>query len=258
MNLLLNAAEAIEEIGRVSISTVNQQVDTLLSEEKQIPLGYYLVVIVEDDGPGIKDDDIEHIFEPFYTKKKMGRSGTGLGLSVVWNTVQDHDGVVLVENMAHGTRFQLYFPVSTAKVLRLPEELETEVPLGHGEVILVVDDEPQLRDIATQILVALDYEVASVCSGELALKFLTSNNVDLIVLDMMMEPGLNGRQTYEKIIAENPEQKAIIASGFSDSDDVKAVLKMGAHGFIKKPYSIEQLGRAVKKALTATYGESNR
>ncbi len=256
MNLLINAAEAIGEVGCVSIFTANRQVDTLQSEKQQIPPGYYLVVSVEDDGPGIEDADIEHIFEPFYTKKKMGRSGTGLGLSVVWNTVQDHEGVVLVENREHGTRFQLYFPVSTESVTRLPEDVDADVPLGHGETILVVDDEPQLRDIATQILVSLDYAVDSVCSGELALKFLKSNNVDLIVLDMMMDPGMNGRQAYEKIIAENAEQKAIIASGFSESDDVKAVLKMGARGFIKKPYSIEQLGQAVNEALTGVHGDS--
>ncbi len=122
--------------------------------------------------------------------------------------------------------------------------------LGHKERILVVDDEPQLRDIASQMLRTLNYTVDSVCSGELAIKFVTESPVDLIVIDMLMEPGMNGRQTYKEIIKLNPEQKAIIVSGFSESDDVKVTLQLGACCFIKKPYSMEQVGRAVKRALS--------
>ena len=117
--------------------------------------------------------------------------------------------------------------------------------------IMVVDDEAQLRDIASQILTSLGYKVSSVSSGEKALTFIQENPVDLLVIDMLMEPGINGRQTYEKILEQYPEQKAVITSGFSENDDIKATLKLGAHGFIKKPYSISQLGKVVKEALGA-------
>lgn len=132
----------------------------------------------------------------------------------------------------------------------MPEEsgpLE-EAPAPSG-LVLIIDDEPQLRDIAARMLRSLGYSADSVCSGELAIKYLMDKQVDLIVIDMQMEPGMNGYETYREIIKIYPGQKAIIVSGYSDSADVKATLKLGANGFIKKPYSLEQLGRAVQGAL---------
>jgi len=114
-----------------------------------------------------------------------------------------------------------------------------------------VDDDPQLRDLASQMLQIMGYKVDSVCSGELAQKFVKENPVDLIVMDMLMEPGMNGRQTYEEILKLYPNQKAIVASGFSESDEIKAALKLGASGFVEKPYSMAKLGRAVKEALNS-------
>lgn len=113
----------------------------------------------------------------------------------------------------------------------------------------MVDDEEQLRDLADQMLASLGYIVHSVPSGEKALEFLKDKEVDLIILDMLMDPGMNGRQTYEEILKLHPGQKAIIVSGFSESDDVKAALRLGAGSFMKKPYSINQLGLAVKHIL---------
>ncbi|MBU1138160.1 MAG: response regulator, partial [Proteobacteria bacterium] len=114
---------------------------------------------------------------------------------------------------------------------------------------LIVDDEPQVRDIAGQMLQSQGYKVDSVRSGELAVEFVRKKSVDLIVIDMLMEPGMSGRRTYEEIIELYPDQKAIIASGFSENDDVQMTLQLGAGGFIKKPYSMNQLGLAVKEAL---------
>ena len=209
----------------------------------------YVLLTVTDTGIGIPKENIGHIFEPFYTKKVMGRSGTGLGLTVVWNTVEENDGKIFVESNEQGTCFQLYFPISKKQEIAQIEKESTEKLSGNGEHILVVDDEPQLRDIASQMLRNLGYKIDSVSSGELAVEFVKENPVDLIVVDMLMEPGMNGRQTYEKITTLYPNQKAIIVSGFSESDDVKAALQLGAGGFIKKPYSMNQLGRAVKETL---------
>ena len=119
--------------------------------------------------------------------------------------------------------------------------------------ILVVDDEPHLRDIACKMLQSIGYNVDSVCSGELATRFLKDNPVDLLIIDMLMEPGMNGRQTYEEIIKSTPDQKTLLASGFSEGADVKATLKLGACGFIKKPYSMEQLSKAVQEALHSCF-----
>ena len=132
-----------------------------------------------------------------------------------------------------------------------PEREDKKELTGHSEHILVVDDEEQLRDISSRMLKTMGYQVDSVSSGELAVEFVRKTPVDLIMIDMLMEPGMNGRQTYEAILRLYPHQKALIASGFSESDDVKKALKNGAKGFLKKPYSMEQLGKAVRNALTA-------
>ena len=249
MNLVINAAEAIREQGTILISTHNQIVDETSNEISELEKGEYVVFSIKDNGHGISEKELEHIFEPFYTKKVMGRSGTGLGLAVVWNTMEDHNGKVFVESSDAGTRFQLYFSVTQEQrfvqtVAESPENLR-----GNNEKILVVDDEPQLREIATDILANYGYQVEAVNSGEMAIDFVKSTPVDLILLDMLMEPGINGRRTYEEIIKLYPGQKAIIVSGFSESADVKAAIKQGAGGFIKKPYTMEELGLAIKKIL---------
>ena len=249
MNLVLNAAEAIVDHGTIEVSTNNQSINEASGLEQEMEVGDYVVLQIQDTGPGISETDLKHIFEPFYTKKIMGRSGTGLGLAVVWNTMEDHKGKVLVESSETGTCFQLYFPLSHKKEALQSEKSKTVHHSHNNEHILVVDDEPQLRDIASQLLQSFGYHVDSVSSGELALKFVRENPVDLIVLDMLMEPGMNGRQTYEEISKLYPGQKAIIASGFSMSDDVKAAIRLGATGFIKKPYSGVQLSQVVKEAL---------
>jgi len=249
MNLVTNAAEVIKGNGTVTICCQNQYVD-----EAEIPdmrAGKYMILSVHDTGSGIPAKDLEHIFEPFYTKKAMGRSGTGLGLTVVWNTVKDHDGKIFVESSEQGTSFQLFFPAHKKSA---PADITSDLACsytGDGEQILVIDDEPHLRDIARQTLEALGYNVHTVSSGESAIEFIKEIPVDLLVIDMLMEPGMNGRRTYEEIIKFYPEQKAIIASGFSVSEDVKATLSLGAGGFIKKPYSIKQLGKAVKEVLSS-------
>jgi signal transduction histidine kinase/methyl-accepting chemotaxis protein len=249
MNLVTNAMEAIEGPGRVVISTQNQIVDKKMALIHGISAGEYALLTVTDNGKGISEKDLEHIFEPFYTKKVMGISGTGLGLAVVWNSVLDHGGTVQVESSARGSSFVLYFPVSEKEVKPKETTAGIEGLNGSGETILVVDDEPLQRDIASRMLKVLGYETVCVGSGEKAVAYLQENRVDMVLLDMIMDPGINGRQTYERIIRIHPDQKAVIASGFSESEEVKMAQRMGARGFIKKPYSIEQLGRALKEGM---------
>ena len=249
MNLVINASEAITGVGTVAVSTRSRSIRGTAASRLEIEAGEYVVLTVEDTGPGIPNEDLESIFEPFYTKKVMGRSGTGLGLAVVWNTMEDHGGKIVVESSDKGTCFQLYFPATEEdRVSTLSHDATNECS-GNGEHILVVDDEPQLRDIASQMLISLGYNVETVNSGEAAIEYVKKNSVDLIVLDMLMEPGLNGRESYERIRKIRPGQKAIITSGFSESHEVTAAIQLGAGGFIKKPYSVKQLGRAVKDAL---------
>jgi len=247
MNLVNNAIEAMGKEGEVFISTRNQYVDKKLVPHLDVEPGNYAVLHVEDTGGGISKQDQERIFEPFYSKKVMGRSGTGLGLTVVWNTMQDHDGGVTVASSSKGTIFELYFPV-TAQKRQNSTKQEKALPRGHGENILVVDDVKEQRDIACRMLKQLGYTAYTVASGEEAVSWIERNSVDLLLLDMIM-PGMSGRETYEAILHLHPGQKAIIASGFSESTDIKTTLNLGAGDFIKKPYSMGQLAQAVFQAL---------
>ena len=249
MNLVSNASEAIENSGNVTISTMNRYIDRPLRGYDDVNIGEYVVLSVSDDGSGISSDDLERIFEPFYTKKVMGRSGTGLGLAVAWNVVQDHKGYIDVTTDENGTTFELFFPITRGKISAKDLAITIEDFKGDGETILVVDDVASQRDISCKMLVTLGYKTKAVSSGEEAVEYLKNNTVDLLLLDMIMDPGINGRETYERIIKIHPNQKAIIISGFTETDDVKDAQKLGAGKYIKKPVTLEKIGLAVKVEL---------
>ena len=249
MNVIVNASEAIEGKGTVLISTVSRYVDEPLKGYEDVRTGEYVMLCVSDDGSGISPQDLDRIFEPFYTKKVMGRSGTGLGLAVVWNSMQDHNGYINVKSSDKGTVFELYFPVTREEMTAEKDEVPLEDYLGHGEKILVVDDEERQREIAGVLLTKLGYVAEAVASGEEAIEYVKEKPVDLIVLDMVMPKGINGRKTYEEIIKIRPAQKAIIASGHAKSKDVDMAQELGAGKYIKKPYILEKIGIAVKEEL---------
>ncbi|MCP4576499.1 MAG: PAS domain S-box protein [Deltaproteobacteria bacterium] len=249
MNLLINASEAIEGSGTVTIATLNRYLDEPLKGYRDVHTGEYVMLTVSDDGSGISPEDLERIFEPFYTKKVMGRSGTGLGLAVVWNTVQEHNGYINVETSGAGTIFELYFPVTRDERISKNEPVPLKDYLGHGEKILVVDDEEGQREIACDMLTKLGYAVEAVSSGEEAVQYVKESPVDLIVLDMIMPKGMNGRETYQEIIKIHPSQKAVIASGYAKTLEVDFAKKLGAGHYIKKPYTLERIGVAVKDEL---------
>lgn len=245
MNLITNAAEAMELGGSITIATSTILADAHLA---QLAPGPYAILEVIDNGKGIEEEALAHIFEPFFTKKTMGRSGTGLGLTVVWNTMVDHQGTVTVASDRKGSRFALYFPLSDEKAVQRILAVDNSELKGTG-TILVVDDEEIQRDIASTILTVLGYAVQTASSGEKAIASLQENPFDLVILDMIMAPGISGRDTYEIMTKIRPGQKAIIVSGFSESEDVIEVRRLGAGGFVKKPYNLQQLGQAVKEEL---------
>lgn len=250
LNLIRNGYEAIGEEGKIIITTRNRYIDLPLKGYADVNPGEYVVLSVTDTGAGISESDLGHIFEPFYTKKSMGKRGTGLGLTVVWNVVQDHDGYIDVHTDQNGTCFDLYFPATRILESRDQNAATAEYPSGHGETILVIDDEAAQLEIATAFLTTLGYQTKTAASGEEAVIYLQNHTVDLVLLDMIMSPGMNGRETYEQILAIRPGQKAIIASGFTQTDEVRRAQELGAGRFIAKPYSLSLLSRAVKEALS--------
>jgi CheY-like chemotaxis protein len=250
MNLVSNAAEAIAEGGNILISTENCYVDRPIQGYDHIEEGDYVLLTVQDNGRGIPPEDLSKIFEPFYTKKMMGRSGTGLGMAVVWGTVKDHKGYIDAKSAeGKGTTFSLYFPITREELIKEKRPLSVEDYKGKGESILIVDDVQEQREIASSILASLGYAVTSVSSGEEAVEYLNGHSADLIVLDMIMDPGIDGLETYKRILELHPGQKAIIASGFSETDRVEEAQKLGAGEYIKKPYSLDKIGLAVKEEL---------
>jgi PAS domain S-box-containing protein len=250
MNLVSNAAEAMPEGGHISIRSENRHQDKPLNAFDDIGKGDYVVLTVKDNGIGISPEDIERIFEPFYTKKSMGRSGTGLGMAVVWGTVKDHRGYIDIKSKeGEGAAINLYFPVTRQELHSGDTFFDLEAIKGNGESILIIDDIAEQRQIASEMLEKLGYRVTTVASGEAAVDYLVNHTVDLIVLDMIMDPGIDGLETYQKILQIRPGQKTIIASGYSESERVKEAQRIGAGTYIKKPYLIEKFGHAVKTEL---------
>jgi PAS domain S-box-containing protein len=250
MNLVSNAAEAMPDGGKISIHSENRHEDKPLNAFDDIDKGDYVTLTVKDTGIGISSEDIERIFEPFYTKKSMGRSGTGLGMAVVWGTIKDHRGYIDIKSQEGiGTAITLYFPVTRQELDRSADSFNLEAIKGNGESILVIDDIAEQRQIASELLEKLGYQVTTVASGEAAVEYLVNHTVDLIVLDMIMDPGIDGLETYQKILQIRPGQKTIIASGYSESERVREAQRIGAGIYIKKPYLIEKFGRAVKAEL---------
>jgi len=250
LNLAFNAAEAMPEGGRLMVSTGNVYIDRPISGYEHVDEGDYACLTVSDNGTGLSAADQERIFEPFYTRKKMGRSGSGLGLAVVWGTVKDHNGYIDIQSKeGQGASFRLYFPATRAREAPKVQLPALEDLHGAGEKILVVDDAEVQRQIASRILEKLGYTVATAPSGEAALEYVKTTPVDLLILDMIMDPGMDGLDTYRRISDINPGQKAIIASGFSETERVREAQALGAGQYVRKPYTIEKIGLAVKAAL---------
>lgn len=250
MNIISNAAEAITDQGEIFIATESQYISNSTSDCENVKEGEYVVLTVTDTGTGMTSEDRKRIFEPFYTKKKMGKSGTGIGMAVVWGTVRDHKGYIDVQStIGKGTTFTLYFPVTRQKGSEDQVNLTVEDLMGAGESILVVDDIETQRELAVTILSELSYSVTAVSSGEEAVEYLKDHSIDLLLLDMIMERGIDGFETYKRILETHPKQKAVIASGFSETDRVTETLRLGAGQYVMKPYTLEKIGTAVRDVL---------
>ncbi len=249
MNLVHNAMEADQNKGEILITTDNQFVPTAIKGYELIEPGEYVTIQVKDNGSGIHPDEQARIFEPFYSKKVMGRSGTGLGLAVVWNSVHDHGGFIDLKSSEHGTEFTFYFPVCRQKQkcesLTNPEDIH----MGKGELILIIDDLESHREIASRFLARLGYKVDAVVNGDEAVKFIRNNPVDMILLDLIMTPGTSGCEIYQQVLKHQPELKAIVISGSANQTDMEQARKLGIKRFIKKPYSLHELSEALKNEM---------
>ena len=249
-NLTNNAVEAMLNDGRVLISTVNKNIEKPVKGYEYVPKGEYVLLCVSDTGIGIPEVDIKKIFEPYYTKKVLGRTGSGIGLTVVWNIVKEHNGFIdVISEVGNGTVFHIYFPVTEDKIVKNDKIFRMEEYIGNGETVLIIDDEENQREIVINLLKKLNYSPAAVSSGEEAIEYLKINKVDLLMLDMLLGEGMDGLDTYKKIRKICHNQKVIIISGFSASDNIKEAQKLGAGEFVKKHITVEEIGMVIKKEL---------
>jgi signal transduction histidine kinase/DNA-binding response OmpR family regulator len=249
MNLVINAFEAMPNGGELIVKVKCRHIEKLTCGFDNIEPGMYVILTVSDNGLGIKKDDLKHLFEPFYTKKKMGSSGSGLGLAIVYGVIKDHNGYIDVRSKPDlGADFIIYLPIAQNPVIGCKSEPSINNIRGT-ENILVVDDLEEQRELASAILQSLGYKVHLAASGREAVEYLKHNQVDLIVLDMIMEEDFDGLQTYEEIVKFRPGQKAIIASGFSETERVKKAEKLGVGRYIRKPYTMQILGKAIREVM---------
>ncbi|TKB11857.1 CHASE2 domain-containing protein [Desulforhopalus sp. IMCC35007] len=249
MNLINNAMEAMPSGGEIFISTSLKNIQESLNGYEEIPPGKYGCITIKDSGMGISDQDLTRIFEPFYTKKPSERKGTGLGMTIIWATIKDHKGYIDISSkIGEGAEFTVYLPI-TDQPLIVKVNQDSLEPSTKGETILIVDDMEEQLTIAGSILSQLGYSTMTAGSGNEALEMLNQSPVDLVILDMIMPNGMDGLETYEHILEKYPNQRAIISSGYSESDRVKRMQQLGAGGYVQKPYSIEALACAVRKEL---------
>ena len=249
MNLVANAYEAIPSQGVVTIETANRYLEAPLQGLEWIPAGEYVLLSVRDNGVGIAFENRMRIFEPFYTKKIMGRSGTGLGMTVVWHTVKEMGGHIDLQSApGQGTLFDLYIPVTREEIGPI-ESVRSSDEYRGSERVLVVDDVEEQRAIASAILSKLGYRVIAAASGEEAEGIIRHQEVDIVVLDMIMGAGIEGSETFRRLKMVRPSLRAIIVSGFAETEQVREAQRLGAGAYVRKPYTMEKLARALRSEL---------
>ena len=249
LNLCINARDAMVNGGTIVIELARR---TLTSADAQdiadVAPGDYVAMIVRDNGSGIAPAHLPHLFEPFFTTKEVGR-GTGLGLSMVYGFVKQSGGYIKVDSeLGQGTTVTLYLPESLDTVPASPPRGVGVIPMGQGEVVLIVEDEPDLLTLASRVLQDLDYTVLEACDGREALRVAeNAGQIDLLLTDLVMPGGMSGAQLARELSAKRPEMIVVYVSGYADHVDIGDGPPRAR--IVTKPYDRETIAREVQRAL---------
>ncbi|HKA22807.1 MAG TPA: PAS domain S-box protein [Blastocatellia bacterium] len=253
MNLCVNARDAMPDGGSLTIGGENTYIDENYARmQLEAKPGQYVVISVADTGVGIPADVLGRIFEPFFTTKELGK-GTGLGLPTIRAIVKGHDGFINVySEVGKGTEFRIYIPAATTTEAKSLAGVQPDVPVGHGELILIIDDELPILEVARKTLEENGYKVLTASDGAegLALYAEHRKEVDAVLIDMVM-PYLDGAATIRALRKLDPAVKIIASSGLAANDKLFEDSAVGVRTFLSKPYSAEKLLRALSEILAA-------
>jgi len=259
LNIAVNARDAMPKGGTLSISTQKVNLDEFCSKQYtcEPSPGTYIEIAMTDTGIGMDSSILEHIYEPFFTTKKLGE-GTGMGLSAVYGTMKSHGGAInVVSKPGQGTTFRLYFPfkeLENYSILKDPENFNDETLPGNvaaSKHILVIDDDKSVAAITSEHLRNAGYKVTVFNDSLDAMSFFKKNHrkISLVILDMMM-PQMDGSAVYHSLNTIKPGIKVILVSGYSINGAVRSLLNNGAQMFIQKPFYRSRLLKVVSKVLS--------
>jgi CheY-like chemotaxis protein len=250
VNLIVNARDALPDGGRITVETANVAIDDAYCRDRvEIKPGDYVALTISDDGIGMDDETLSHIFEPFFSTKEMGK-GTGLGLATVYGMIKQNDGFINVSSqVGRGSTFTLYIPRMQGEVLEASPVVEGPAHRGRGAVLLVEDNE-MVRDLTQSMLQTLGYTVLSADTARAALSLCDNpgRRIDLLLSDVVM-PDMKGPELRDKARALRPGLDVLFMSGYAPS----LVVGQGPSGepvhFIQKPFTMAELSRGVQQAM---------
>ena len=252
LNLGANAVDAMPHGGKLVVETKNILLDVGLATGMGMEAapGPYVLLTVTDTGCGMTRETLAHVFDPFFTTKEVGQ-GTGLGLASTYGIVKSHGGhIQCYSEPGQGTTFKIYWPALDQEQLLSESPLALDMPRGGNETVLVVDDEPEIRDLTREILKSFGYRVLLAENGEQALEIFDrkKGEIQLILLDLNM-PGMGGTKSLQELLSRDPSARVLISSGYTQNGHAREALVSGARGFIGKPYQIKDLAAKVRAVL---------
>ena len=249
LNLVINARDAMSQGGKLILETSNTYLDSYFSSNiSDIQPGEYVQLMLSDTGNGMDETTLEHIFEPFFTTKPKDK-GTGLGMSMVYGFVKRYKGYIKVySEPGTGTTIRMYLPRSTRELAIQQDSNPGEIPRGN-ETVLIVDDEPELLQLARHYLDDLGYKTYTAENAHRALELLEQHSIDIIFSDVVMPGGMNGYELAQAAVKQNPGLKILLTSGFTSKTMAhNGLAKFAAH-LLSKPYLKSELARHIRLVL---------